>query len=1427
MSKSIPPPEFSESLSWTDYKKEIKIWQALTTLDAKKQGPCLYLSLTGKAREAALELDIDNIKGENGVELILKRLDELYLEDTTQTAYLAYQNFETFKRPETMKMKDYLVKFEQLYTKIKDHKMELPDGVLAYRVLNSANLTNEQMTLCRATMTDLKYDEMSKQLKRLFADAITSAPGAQAMPVQPKDEHIFYNENNDTNSAVFYGDSRRRSWYHGSGSRRRGNYNSQVKKGGSDEKGILNPLDKDGNISRCRICDSKYHWQNVCPVRSKTPDKITLFQSNNIENEETKIFVGETLNCAVLDSACSQTVCGENWLKCFQESLDDGAQITKRASNSTFQFGNGGPVQSMKKVVLPVTIGKHEVNLETDVVHTDIPLLLSKNAMKKASTVIDFDKDTAVIFGEEHKLIKTTSGHYAIPLTDKRKFVEDNPQEEVKAVFSCIGDAPSKNDIIKLHRQFGHCHESRLMKLIESSNIWSDTEQVSKMVKDVSENCDICKRYKKRSLRPIVSIPLASEFNQTVAMDLITYEQGIWILHLIDLFSRYSVACVRRSKKQDVMIDAIMKTWISYFGQPKRFLADNGGEFLNEDYREMCEMFNIEESKTAAESPWSNGVCERHNAIIKESVRKTMEDSNCNLETAVVWAVSAKNSLSGHQGYSPNMLVFGKNTNFPNVLTNELPALETKVSSVTVENNLKAMNNARKAFIESESSEKIKRALKHKVRSCNDAIFENGDKVYYKRNINPKWRGPGCVIGQENKNILVKHGGELIRVHPASLIHVNEAKPTPPEDVHQKIGEKESIPLAQKVESPTQRVELLEEDENEDVAQVQNPTQNEDDTSGGDEIQPENEASNSVTEITQDSQKEISNDNIEINGQPNIHLPPVKSRIAYKLKSSENLTEGVVHSRAGKATGKYRYHLNIQSPKSNEVEVLDFSTDIAEWYPITEEVMIAYNKNLDSIEAAKEKELKNWKDNNVYCEVEDKDQHTISCRWVIETKPVDGINVTKARLVARGFEDVEASNRRKDSPTCAKESLRITFALIASAMWDCKSMDIRRAFLQGNSLDREIFVKPPKEANTKNIWKLNKCVYGLNEASRYWYNRVYEEFLNIGLMKCDYDDALFYYKPNRKEPCEGIIVIHVDDFLYGGSQKFKKKIEEIQEKFIVGSNFDAPFKYVGLDVNRNEKSIIVEQSSYINRIEESDMKNRNDKFKPLEKHEQREYRAICGQLNWVASQTRPDLSFEVCRLSTSLNSATVDDLMQANKAVRKCKQRSVSIKFPQLQKPLHLVAFCDASYANLRDGSSQGGIIVFLKGKNGKVAPLSWASRKIRRVCRSTLTAETLALLEVSETCFWLSNIINELLNDTLETTEIFTDNKSLYEAAHSTTAVEEKRLRVDIAAIRQSITRKEFVLKWIETKLQLADTLTKQGADATKLLETLKSSQC
>ena len=226
-----------------------------------------------------------------------------------------------------MLMKDYLVKFEQLYTKIKDHQMILPNGVLEYRVLNSANLTTDQMTLCRATMTDLKYSNMVKQLRRLFTDSITSGHVNNPSTIQPKEEPVFYQQHNNETCSVCYGGSRgRRGWYRGNRNRK-GNYRPR-KRGGNDQKGIMNPKDAEGNITRCRICESKYHWVENCPVQadhSRTPAKtdISLLQSQNTDSDEVRWFVGEALNCAFLDSSSSRTVCGQNWLKCFEDSLDE------------------------------------------------------------------------------------------------------------------------------------------------------------------------------------------------------------------------------------------------------------------------------------------------------------------------------------------------------------------------------------------------------------------------------------------------------------------------------------------------------------------------------------------------------------------------------------------------------------------------------------------------------------------------------------------------------------------------------------------------------------------------------------------------------------------------------------------------------------------------------------------------------------------------------------------------------------------------------------------------------------------------------------------------------------------------------------------------------------------------------------------------
>ena len=112
----------------------------------------IFLSLKGKSQEAVRELTADEISTANGVKAVIMKLDSLWKEDENLEAFTAYEKFEKFQRPQSMSIQEYIVSFERLNNKLIANKTKLPEGVLAYRLLKSANITNEQEQLAKATV---------------------------------------------------------------------------------------------------------------------------------------------------------------------------------------------------------------------------------------------------------------------------------------------------------------------------------------------------------------------------------------------------------------------------------------------------------------------------------------------------------------------------------------------------------------------------------------------------------------------------------------------------------------------------------------------------------------------------------------------------------------------------------------------------------------------------------------------------------------------------------------------------------------------------------------------------------------------------------------------------------------------------------------------------------------------------------------------------------------------------------------------------------------------------------------------------------------------------------------------------------------------------------------------------------------------------
>ena len=100
------------------------------------------------------------------------------------------------------------------------------------------------------------------------------------------------------------------------------------------------------------------------------------------------------------------------------------------------------------------------------------------------------------------------------------------------------------------------------------------------------------------------------------------------------------------------------------------------------------------------------------------------------------------------------------------------PATNDNVSGNSLYKHLKLLRECRKAFVEVESSERIQRALRHKVRE-NAQVFEPGCQVYHKKENTQEWQGPAKVVHQDGKVIFVRHGAFLLRVFVNRVVQVS------------------------------------------------------------------------------------------------------------------------------------------------------------------------------------------------------------------------------------------------------------------------------------------------------------------------------------------------------------------------------------------------------------------------------------------------------------------------------------------------------------------------------------------------------------------------------------------------------------------------------------------------------------------------------
>lgn len=482
----------------------------------------------------------------------------------------------------------------------------------------------------------------------------------------------------------------------------------------------------------------------------------------------------------------------------------------------------------------------------------------------------------------------------------------------------------------------------------------------------------------------------------------------------------------------------------------------------------------------------------------------------------------------------------------------------------------------------------------------------------------------------------------------------------------------------------------------------------------------------------------------------------------------------------------------------------------------------------------------------------------------------------KARLCVAGqlSPDVQSGLIPVDAPTVQRTTFMMFLSLVASWEWipSLRVGDISNAFLQGVNYEGEpLYMKPPSEGlpgvPTNCLLRLKKPVYGLPEAPRAWYMSLMQVLTKeCGFEVSSMDPALFIHR--GKQGVDAMIITHVDDLMIAssGTPGIEEKLQHLRSRSPFGEWDHVESKgvvsYCGKEVtvanDQGEKVLKVKQSNFIEgRLSGIPLSNarKREPMAQVSEEEKSDFRSTLGCLQWIATQTRVDVCFEVNQLQKRIGDLRVDDLVRANRLVKEIKQEDIHLTFRPLGRDVAVVAFHDSSLYNSvgaeiedRDLTdpvskisdkekiySQKGVIVGMVRRSDleKDIPvrfnvIDWRSKTNRRIVESSFAGETHAAFLGHDAGHFVRVLMTHIQvgNDVIFWDErtpwnrlfplvVCTDCKSVYDAVNKAQqSIGDRSTALCVSVLRQlastSSDESKAKMLWLPTRHQIADGLTK-----------------
>ena len=765
--------------------------------------------------------------------------------------------------------------------------------------------------------------------------------------------------------------------------------------------------------------------------------------------------------------------------------------------------------------------------------------------------------------------------------------------------------------LIRAHKNLGHPSPEKLSAVLRSQGYRAEVARAALDLK-----CSVCQEHSVPKLARPSTLRDEGDFNDRVCIDGLqwTNKNGklFHVYHVVDWSTSFQVARIAPDRSSATAIQTLIDMWLSWAGCPMEMLVDAATELNSEEFSTFAQKHNIRVTTISPEAQYQNGKAERHGAILKTMLSKYDAEHPIeqyhDLAQALFWCTQSKNAMSLKRGYAPEVHVLGKHTRLPGAVCSDelLPAHMLSESEtaqgLAFKRQLDRRECARHAFIQADNDAALRRAMLRRSRP-GDQQYSPGEWVMCWRpgkGTQPGfWAGPMKIVVHENpQTIWTTQCSKLYRCSPEHVrpVSANESRKIPlttnelsVSTIAQQLSNFQSQGITRAIDNfplnPITSIPM------EGPTSSPQPSQNEESSEGQPDMEPEipsHQTTPSTTTINPEEShnSQLNDQQVTHNPSPyDVNIPGIETPIP---DDEDGLTcEGIHCLDDDGDTGL----ITDGSDMAWRCEVVVNDNDIQSWKQESPSEHMAFvasaakrqrsevklstltQSEREQFQKAKESEIQNWiRTGTISRILRDKIPHDqiLRCRWILTWKPIDPEDIpdksqvqkskAKARLVILGYLDPQLENLPRDSPTLGRNAKMLSLQLIASMGWTLRSFDIKAAFLQGKTQgDRILAIEPVPELiqalqlSTTEVCKLEKGAYGLVDAPFLWYQAINEELLKLGFTQSPFDPCQYVLRHHQTGKLEGILGLHVDDGICGGSSYFSDKINQLEKKYPFGS----------------------------------------------------------------------------------------------------------------------------------------------------------------------------------------------------------------------------------------------------------------------------------